>query len=346
MLYAYAKAGSGLMPLPRDHELAEAIWIDLYRPLESQVAAVSALGYQIPTLEDMEEIEISNRLYTDGGTIYMTGVLPGQLPDGENVAMPVTFILNRHRLVTVRHHAPRPFETFPNRADRSSGGATTPERVFLGLVEEIVGRLADLSESVGKELDRTAGQVLSKSPAGRSGSLERALVTIGKQAELMGRVRMGLLSMDRILVYHAGAGGQRSADSAARAGAEAPTRTAATGHEHATRTAEEEGAAALRAAVHRDIQALEVHADFLTSRIAMTIDATMGMIGLQQNERVRILSVVTALFLPPTLIASIYGMNFDRIPALHWHLGFPMALGMMAASVIAVLALLRWRNWL
>ena len=78
----------------------------------------------------------------------------------------------------------------------------------------------------------------------------------------------------------------------------------------------------------------------------MTIDATMGMIGLQQNERVRILSVVTALFLPPTLIASIYGMNFRVIPGLEWSMGMPMALGMMAASVAGVLALLRWKNWI
>ena len=83
-------------------------------------------------------------VYTENGVTYMTGVLPGQLPDGANVAMPVTFILDDKRLVTVRHHAPRPFETFPTRAGRSSCGATSPERIFLGLIEEIIGRMADL----------------------------------------------------------------------------------------------------------------------------------------------------------------------------------------------------------
>ncbi len=314
MLYAYAVGGAGLVPLAADHALASAIWIDLYRPLDPQVAAVAALGYDIPTLEDMEEIEISNRLYMDSGTIYMTGVLPGHLPDGQNVAMPVSFILNQHRLVTVRHHAPRPFETFPPRAARSSGGCATPERLFLGLVEEIVGRLADISEGVGRVLDATATQVLGKT-ATKDDFLRAALVTIGQQAELMGRVRLGLLSMDRILVYQAGGTSQP-------------------------------GTRAVRAAIQRDIQALEVHADFLISRIGMTIDATMGMIGLQQNERVRILSVVTALFLPPTLIASFYGMNFRVFPTLDWPLGLPVALGLMAVSVAAVLALLKFKNWL
>ncbi|RCW86724.1 CorA-like Mg2+ transporter protein [Paracoccus lutimaris] len=134
MLYSYVTQGTGVAPLPKDSDLAEAIWIDLYRPLEEQVQAVAALGYDIPTLADMEEIEISNRLYTDKGTVYMTGVLPGTLPDGTNLSMPVTFILNGQRLVTVRHHNPRPFETFPTRADRSSCGTSSPERIFLGLI--------------------------------------------------------------------------------------------------------------------------------------------------------------------------------------------------------------------
>lgn len=319
MLFAYASAGAGLIPLSAEEGLETALWIDLYQPLESQVRAVAALGYDIPTLDDMEEIEISNRLYTDRDTVYMTGVLPGHLPDGQNVAMPVTFILNAHRLVTVRHHAPRPFATFPTRADRSSCGSATAERVFLGLVEEIVGRLADISEGVSKVLDATAARVLSKIVPNEQDFLQTALVTIGRQAETMGRIRMGLLSMDRIMVYHAGTSAPR---------------------------ADSQGTRASRAAVQRDIQALEVHADFLISRIGMTIDATMGMIGLQQNERVRILSVITALFLPPTLIASFYGMNFHVFPTLDWYFGLSMAVLMMLVSVGGVLALLKYKNWL
>ncbi len=118
MLYSYINQGTGLTPMPKDEDLAQAVWIDLYRPLDEQVQAVAALGYDIPTLADMEEIEISSRLYVDNGTTYMTGVLPGHLPDGSNASMPVTFILNARRLVTVRHHNTRPFETFPTRAER------------------------------------------------------------------------------------------------------------------------------------------------------------------------------------------------------------------------------------
>ncbi len=319
MLYSYISQGPGLAPLPRDGALGDAIWIDLYRPLDSQVRAVADLGYEVPTLADMEEIEISNRLYTENGRIYMTAVLPGQLPDGTHTAMPVTFIIDQQRLVTVRHHAPRPFETFPTRADRSSSGCASPARVFLGLIEEIIGRLADLSEGVARQLDATAGQVLTMGAAKDADSLQVSLVTVGQQAELMSKIRMGLLSMDRILAYHA-------ANSLHQPGSA--------------------GLHPLRAALQRDIQALEVHADFLGSRIAMTVDATMGMIGLQQNDRVRILSVVAALFLPPTLIASIYGMNFDHMPELQLTWGFPMALGMMVGSAVLTFLVLKWKNWL
>ncbi|CAM3040620.1 magnesium transporter [Paracoccus aminovorans] len=319
MLYSYVSQGLGLVPQPQGAVLADAIWIDLYRPLESQVRAVSALGYDVPTLADMEEIEISSRLYTDNGRIYMTAVLPGQLPDGTQVAMPVTFILDQHRLVTVRHHAPRPFETFPPRADRSSSGCGSPARVFLGLIEDIVGRLADLSEGVARALDATAAKVLTMSSARDAGSLQVSLVTVGRQAELMSRVRMGLLSMERILAYHAANSAHQPDSSVLRP---------------------------LHGALQRDIQALEVHADFLGSRIAMTVDATMGMIGLQQNDRVRILSVVAALFLPPTLIASIYGMNFSHMPELELTWGFPMALGLMVGSAVVTFLVLKWKNWL
>lgn len=318
MLYSYVTQGAGVAPLPDGAALADAIWIDLYRPLDTQVQAVTALGYEIPTLADMEEIEISNRLYTDKGTIYMTGVLPGQLPDGTNVAMPVSFIVNARRLVTVRHHAPRPFETFPARADRSSCGSSTPERVFLGLIEEIIGRLADLSEGVSKVLDTQASELLQRTAVNDSDKLEQGLVTVGRQAELLNRIRMGLLSLDRILAYHAA--------------------NAAQGPESAR-------VQPLHAALQRDIQALEEHANFLSTRISMAVDATMGMIGLMQNDRVRNLSVVAALFLPPTLIASIYGMNFDHMPILQLDWGFHLALGMMVASVVVTFLVLKWMKW-
>lgn len=317
MLYAYIPREGGLTALSPDRPLEEAVWIDLYRPMPRQIELVEQLGVHVPSLEEMEEIEISNRLYREGDTAYMTAVLPGQMPDGHHAAMPVTFVLTPRQLVTVRHHAPRPFETLPERADRATVCPDSPHAVFVALIEETVARLADISEAAGRTLEATASHVFGA--AVRPGELEGALRVTGRQAELMARVRLGLLTLDRIMSYYL---------------------LLLDGNPHH---------AALRQpvkAIQRDIHSLEVNADFLSGRVGLTLDATLGMINLQQNNTVRVLSVISALFLPPTLIASIYGMNFDNMPELHSPYGYYISLGLMLLTAIGTWLLLRMKRWL
>jgi len=295
------------------------VWIDLYRPMPAQVAAVAALGVAVPTLADMEEIEISNRLYRENGLEVMTVVLPGLSESRSPTSGPVTFILAPERLVTVRHHAPRPFETYPERADKSGPGCDRPDRVFLGLMEDIIGRLADLLEGIGRSLDAVAGAVYRPVPGkDRAHVLQAALEQAGQEGELLSRLRLALLTLERAVSFF----GQGLA---------------------------ERGDAALRPLVKglmRDLQALEVHADFLGQRVALATDATLGMINLAQNVTVRIVSVVAALFLPPTLIASVYGMNFAHMPELTQPWGYPAALALMLASAVGTWAFFKWKRWL
>lgn len=319
MLYAYALKGNHLQRLDGMEALASALWIDLYRPMPEQVEAVEDLGVEVPTLADMEEIEISNRLYRDDGTDVMTVVLPGLSTTKAPTAGPVTFMLSKDRLVTVRHHAPRPFETFPDRADKSVTGCATPDRILIGLVEEIVARLADLLEGVGRGLDDVSMRVFSSEEQLQHQDLLAMLQRIGREGDLMARVRLALLTLERMLTYFGQSTGTRDEGKALRDAIKAQT---------------------------RDIQALEVHADFLSSRIGLATDATLGMVNLQQNATVRILSVVAALFLPPTLIASIYGMNFAHMPELAWPLGYPAALLLMGISSLATWMWFKWRKWL
>jgi magnesium transporter len=319
MLFAYREATGRLERLFVDDPLDGALWIDLYRPLDRQVQAVEALGVTVPSLEDMEEIEISNRLYREGGVDYMTVVLPGLSESKAPISGPVTFMLMPGRLVTVRHHAPRPFETYPQRADKVGPGCATPEMILLGLLEEIVGRLADLMEGSGKALDQVMKEVFTPPKGDRSGQLEEALQRIGREGDLVGRVRLSLLTLERMVSFY----GQ--------------------GHDA-------QGAAAkpLRPAVKglmRDIQALEVHADFLSSRVALAVDATLGMISLSQSQTIKMFSVLAVVFLPPTVIASAYGMNFDNMPELHWDWGYPMALGLMLASTVGTYLFFKWKSW-
>jgi magnesium transporter len=319
MMFAYEVVEGRVVRMEPDADLARAAWIDLWRPQPAQSERVGALGVEVPTLADMEEIEISNRLYRESGVDYMTVVLPGQTVEKTQVSGPVTFILTAGRMVTVRHHAPRPFETFPERADKSAAGCGTAQALFLGLVEEIIGRMADLLESSGRALDGVSREVFSGDAPQKPHLLQRALEQAGRESEALGRVRLGLLTMERAVVFFG-----QTAD---RGGADAGLKPVVKG-------------------LLRDIQALEVHADFLSSRLANVSDMTLGMVNLSQNNTVRILSVVAALFLPPTLIASAYGMNFVHMPELSWVWGYPVALGLMLMSALVTYFFLKWKNWL
>lgn len=317
-------AGFSLSPerLGRQAEgapLDGAGWIDLVRPLPEEIAAVEALGLEVPSLADMEEIEISNRLYRANGADYMTVVLPGATPEGEHIAGPVTFILSEARLVTVRHHAPRPFETFPDRAGTVASGCGSPARVFLGLLEEIVSRLADLLEGVGRGLDAAARGVFREGERQKPEVLQGQLRALGLEGEMLGRVRLALLSVERALSHFGQTLGARP-DAGPLAG--------------------------IVDGQLRDVQAMGVHADFLSGRVTLATDATLGMINLAQNATVRIVSVVAALFLPPTLIASIYGMNFPGMPELDQPWGYPLALGLMLGSALLTYLYFKWRGWM
>ena len=319
MLFAYRLDAGRMVPMANLSDLHEAVWIDLYRPMPEQIALVEALGVSVPSLEDMEEIEISNRLYREGGNDYLTVILPGQTPDKTAITGPVTFILMHRRLVTVRHHAPRSFETFPTRADQSSAGCANHLRVFLGLVEEIVSRQADLLEGSSKALDQTAARVYGVEVARKTALLGAALSAIGLEGEMQSRVRLALLTLERMLSTFG------------------------------VWVAERPDATALQPLIKglmRDIQALEEHAAFLSARVSLISDTTLGMINLAQNATVRILSVVAALFLPPTLIASVYGMNFHTMPELDKPWGYPMALGLMLASAVVTYGYSKWMRWL
>ena len=316
MIFAYRTLGTRLDRMASDAPLTDAVWIDLYRPQPEQSAQVAALGIEVPSLDDMEEIEISNRLYREDGVDYMTVVLPGQTLEKDQIASPVCLIVAPHVLVTVRYHSPRPFETFPDRAGRSIAGCGAVEPVFLGLLEDITGRLADILEASGKALDTVSQSVFRSGGAAKPDMLARALRDVGREGDVLGRVRLALLTLDRAVGYYAQTHGKGSA-----------------------------GGAHLKS-LARDIQALEVHGDFLAGRVGLASDATLGMINLAQNSTVRIVSVVAALFLPPTLIASIYGMNFKGMPELVEPWGYPMALGLMLASAVGTYVFFRWKNWL
>jgi magnesium transporter len=236
------------------------------------------------------------------------------------VTGPVAFILGSGRLMTVRYHMPRPFETYAPRADKVGMGCGGPDRVFLGLCEEIIGRIADLMEGAGRELDAITKAIFTTEGMGPEAAvLQKALETSGRQSDMVGNCRLSLLTMERALgFFRVGLEDRGSVE---------PLKATIIG-------------------LSKDIQSLEVHGDYLSSRVAQATDATLGMINLAQNTTVRIVSVVAVLFLPPTLIASVYGMNFRLMPELNFAFGYPMAIGLMITSAVITWCVFKWKKWL
>ncbi|MBU1278368.1 MAG: magnesium transporter CorA family protein [Alphaproteobacteria bacterium] len=317
MLYAYRLVTSGLEQMPIESDLKEALWIDLLNPLVAQVQALAALGVTVPTLADMEEIEVSNRLYREGDTEVLTVVLPGLNKMKEPSFGPVAFLITPERLVTVRYHTPRPFETFAAHAGQSSAGCSGRRRVFLGLVEEIVARLADLLEGVGKALDQQS-HIAFRDPPPRGDELASALRILGRQSEQVAKVRHALLTVERALSSF-GLGLDERGDKAERE---------------------------ILKALVRDCQALAVHGDFLSARVSQLTDVNFGLINLEQSNTSRIFSVVAVLFMPPTLVASVYGMNFPNLPGIENPYGYYIATVLMIGSGLGTYLLCKWKKWL
>jgi magnesium transporter len=305
-------------PLP-----PETVWVDLLRPDMREDARVEALiGAAVPTREEMQEIEASSRLYAENGARYMTAtVLYGVDRDLPRLT-PVTFILRVKTLVTVRYEEPKPFEMFATRVVKEShDGACTADAVFAELLESIVDRLADVLERVSAEIDILSGNIFAQYPAGRAPQQRRyqeVMRRLGQKGDLLSKGRESLATLGRLIQF-------------------CGTERVGTGL--AAETRED-----LRS-IAGDVQSLSDHANFLMNKVIFLVDSTVGLVSIQQNEIIKIFSVVAVIFLPPTLVASIYGMNYEAIPELQWKYGYFYALAMMVLSAILPYAFFKWKRW-
>jgi magnesium transporter len=322
MLRAFAADGNGrLHPVAPSPDLAGPVWIDLMAPTPEEVAGVEALiGFALPRPDDMVEIEHSARLYREGDAAVMTANLPSMGDGDEPQVAPVTFILAGPRLVTLRHHEPRAFTTFPARAERTAFGCTSGEAVLVALLESIVERLADILETSGLAIDRLGRTVFRRTekPLSRAG-LQALLGEIGREATRTTHVRESLMALEPLIAYLGEVTDGRESPRDVRA----RVRTLAT-----------------------DAEALGSHTSFLADKTAFLLEALLGLINIEQNTIIKFFSVVAVVFLPPTLIASIYGMNFRSLPELEWSFGYPLALGLMLLSAILPYLYFKHRGWL
>jgi len=312
--------GLTLLDPPPDIVPEHCVWVDLLEPtLDEERAVEQFLAVEVPTREEMKEIETSNRLYEEDGALYMTATVVTKIDTERPETSAITFILVRNKLITIRYTDPLSFRRYIAYAERHAPAASSSAAILGGLLESIIERTADVLERVGADLDDLSANVFaSRRRRTVSRDLRTVMERIGRDGDLTSKARESLVSLGRLLTF-----------------VQQATAVAMPGDQRARfRT------------LSRDILSLSDHASFIANKLTFMLEATLGLINIEQNNIIKIFSVAPVVFLPPTLIASIYGMNFEHMPELRWMLGYPFALIVMVVSAIMPYLYFKRRGWL
>jgi len=321
MLSTYYVQENQLKPA-QEGDLRRARWIDLFDPsLEEEKRVEEELGISIPTREEMREVESSSELYRSDDAVFITiRVVERGQAGGARLAS-FTLILAHGQFISLRYAHPKSFSIFLEHILKPNGYAVSAESLLLCLLETIVDRNADILEEVSDKLEPVSFQIFSGDTATNMDNiaatdLSRALKKIGSAGETASRVRQSLHSIGRALPFLK------------------------------LQIAEDEKLNTRLRTMTQDVQSLLDHDNFLQTQIQFLLDSNIGLISIQQNAIMKTLSVAAVVFLPPTLIGSIFGMNFQYMPELRWHMGYPYALGLMIFSAVCPLIYFRLRRWL
>ncbi len=295
---------------------SDAIWIDLVDPTAEEDRAVeAALNLSIPTREEMAELEASSRLYRENGATYVTADLlhhaDGEVPDID----PVTFVLTPGPLVTIRYFDPKPFAMLIEKLDRDPALCATGADLFLNLMEAIIDRASDVLSRTAAHVEAVSSHVFTEKKAV---GFDKLIAKLGRAHMANARIDQSLSGLSRIFAFVS------MDDSIENKG---------------------EATAHLKS-LSRDALSLIGHNQSVAASINFQLSAALGLINIEQSSIIKIFSVAAVAFMPPTLIASIYGMNFDLMPELNWQLGYPMAIMMMIVAAVAPLAWFRKKGWL
>ena len=299
-----------------------AVWIDMLEPTAEEEAFVeAALGVLVPTRDEMVEIEPSSRLYQENGVVYITANLVTGLGTERLSSTAVSFVLTPAHLVTVRYATPKVFDIIKANFERTPGFSSDPAMVLVKLLDAIVDRLADVLEHIGGEMDHISAATFRRAGSAHRSrmstvALQALLSRIGHTQDVVSRARDSALTLARCLGYLTFALEKKGEE------------------RHHLKS------------LSGDIAALTDHANYLGNNITFLLDAVLGLISLEQANVGKIFSVAALVFLPPTLVAGIYGMNFEILPELKWHYGYAWALSLMLVSAVVPYLLSRWKGWL
>jgi len=307
-----------------DLDLAELqpVWIDMEHPSEEDIQSVAKrFDIELPSAADMREIETSSRLYHDGAAHVMTASIVYRIESQVPLSAEITFVLMPHVLITLRFSTPRAFALFAGHASDGDIVCDSPESVTIGLIEAIVERQADLIERLQDETEAISKQIFETDGKEQTRTKHHAasLKEIGRKSVILSRTRESLVSLGRLLTYF------RNLTQAGNVPETIRQRIKTT---------------------HNDVQSIAAHIDHLTSRLTFMMDATIGLVGIEQNQIIKLFSVVAVMLMPPTLIASVYGMNFNHMPELAYVWAYPAVLTAMVVSAVLPFLYFKHKGWL
>ncbi len=304
----------------------DIFWIDLLTPNAVELKyAESLCSIEMPTKDEMREIEATSRLYCEDGGRFMTTTVLSRVETDEPIIAEITFILKGKLLITIRHTDSYSFRVYSHQLLRMQD--TNRDIVFLGLLETLVDRQADVLERFGTDLDTLSKKVFgthrmrrkAKSDDPDTDDLRDALEELGRVGDLITRQRDALVNFLRMITY--------------------------AGNENACNNPHESLYTQLRP-VSRDVNSLSEYASFLSNKINFMLDAVLGLINIEQNDIVKVFTIMSVVFLPPTLIASVYGMNFNYMPFLRTEWGFWLSLGLMFTAAILPLVIFKIKRYI
>ena len=300
------------------------LWIDLLEPTEAErLEAEGLAGVALPSLASLSEIESSSRLRSRDGVLTMSTPMI-RLADVTPLGVaPVGFVLSQEILVTLRFSALKAFDEVAGEFDGSSGAPTCSLDVFVRLCDEIVDRMADALEGIAASLNDLSAVIFSaeelkgRAAATSNSRLRDQLKQVGRFGDRASNTRDALLGLGRVLAF---VGDLAKAWDGGRF---------------------ESRLGSLR----QDVTSLNDYEVHLSDKVQFLLDALVGMIGIAQNDIFKILTIVSIVGIPPTLMASIYGMNFKVMPELSWTLGYPYGLAVIILSGVVPVVWFKWRGW-
>lgn len=305
---------------------ADAVWIDCVSPTDADLERLDKLmGFEVPNRHDIAEIELSSRLYReDDGSLVMVANLLPKTEYSVTPPRPAAFILRENLLLTIRYSEFFSFERVSQRLPRENEPQNAIS-IFCRLLEEAVADRADnlemsmrLMEELTSRLFIRPYQPHGADKASQAPELDVALRQIGSMGEAVSNIRESITSLQRAANY-------------------AGTYVPASWWRDQRMVLD---------SIKSDLTALSDEAAFIMNKLSFNLDAVLGMINIDESKIIRLLSVVTLLLSPPTLIAGIYGMNFSIMPELNWKLGYVFALGLMAMTAIVSIWYLKRKRWM